>query len=453
VLDVDGLHLADVDLPELVDLPAILAEAYGMAERYGLSQLWIHPRAARGLELPDEREDGAIDAGVAHPWADLAGTGLEADPGGLAPWSVVWRTESGRRASSRSVVLPGYDTRAPWGEADDGAALLAGLDKLAGVLGSDFYWSPNVTATQYARRHSRSIAPCRAILDRQVPPATVYRSMISPLWSRPLLDDEDGGVYLTRYDLNFAELAGMNTWLGVGEPEHQVADTPDGLEWSKATRKLAGYWRIDQPPAFDSRLPELRFLPDDDGRIWLTTPDVALLDDLKVRPPLLEAWTWPDSRQALQATSAGLRDAREAVRSERNTPAGALAWGALRALYTSLIGYLARTTGPRGDDDPLWRPDWRDHIKAQTYANMYRQLVKIGQSAGRWPAAKGVDAAYYVTDHSDPVQGAPAGLIVGNRGGQWKPEALAVLAVVRGELGGDNFHYTFDQAAQSTRRE
>src|SRR5690606_2968064 len=58
VLDVDGLHLADVDLPEPVDLPENLAEAYGMAERYGLSQLWIHPRAARGLELPDEREDG-----------------------------------------------------------------------------------------------------------------------------------------------------------------------------------------------------------------------------------------------------------------------------------------------------------------------------------------------------------------------------------------------------------
>lgn len=445
VLDVDGLHTPE-GVTGLDTVPGNLAEVYWLAVRYGVRQVWLHPRVTAGL--PDRPDDVAINAGVPHSWADLAGSGLVSDPDGVAPWLVVWR-DGDRTGTSRSIALPRYEPRAPWANAPDGATLLEAVQALNGALGADYYYSPNVTAEQYAYRHSRSVRPCEAILAGAVPPAIRHRQMVQPKTSRTLTDLEDGAVFVHRFDRKAAELAGMNTWLGVGEPERRGGPV---VFDDRRDRKLAGYWQLEcVPSGVDARLPELRFEPNEDGQFWVTTPDVVLLRWLGVCPSIVDAWVWPDSRQALQSTYRHLQGAREVLLAGKGTVAGGLAYTTHGELYKRLIGDLARTRGARNDRDGLWRPDWRDMIKAQTYCNIYRELVKVGGATERYPIATYADAAYYVSDESEPARAVPDGMTLGTRGGQWEHEGCVPLAAVRRECGERRFHGVFD--AELDRRQ
>lgn len=456
VLDVDGLHVAGRSEVVPVALPAGLAGAYEVAESASVSQLWVHPRAVLAMGLPAERPANVvIDAGLPHEWAELDGTGLECDPKGLAPWVVVWKSSGARRESSRSIVFPGYDSRTPWVDAEDGATLLEAVTTLNRQLGKvDYYRSPNTTIGQFVLRHTRSADPCRAILSGEVPPAVRHAQMVPVRSSRGLLDEEEGTRFLHRFDLSAAELTGMNTPLGVGEPKHRMAPEGQGLEFEKAERKLAGYWRLAEAPGvWDTRLPDLVFRPSEDGSVWVTTPDLVLLGELAERygqsvPVAVEAWVWPESKRALYATYERLQQARKALILGRGTPGGEIAYKAHSGLYKTLMGYLARVAGPRDEKDALWRPDWRDMIKAQTYCNAYRQMVRVGHSVNRWPVATYADAVYYAADELEAAGAAPAGLVLGTGGGQWKHEAVVPLAAVEELVGERRFHAAYERESQ-----
>ena len=458
VLDAAGVHTAG-GIVQVGALPSDLAGLYRLAGEIGVSQLWVHPTAQQAMGLPMEHPvDVSKSAGVPHPLAVLP-DGMHADPGGLAPWVVLWEGET-RSVNSRSVAFPALDDRAPFGDAADGAELLAAVAMLNGALGADYYRSPNTTAGQLVRRHTNTATGSEMIRNGQVPPASVrladgvvhgvFRQVVKAGLSRPLTDDEDGAVFVQKYDLNAAELSGFNTPLGVGDPVH--AGDPAGLVFGAAEAKLAGYWRIEQAPTgLDSRLPALRFEPGPDGGIWLATPDVKLLGEVlgDRLPALVESWTWPDSRRGLDATYKVLRGALNATEDRAGEPGARIARKTVKRIYTSLIGNLANTQGPRGAGDVLWRPDWRDMVISQSYANMYRQLRKIGAQSGRFPVAVDADSAYFTTDDNDPMAGAPGGMTFGSGGGKWKPEGTVPLAAIREHAGAKRFLWAFsDETAR-----
>ncbi|MET7303608.1 hypothetical protein [Embleya sp. NPDC005575] len=444
VIDIDGLRISGSDdVISLPCLPACLEAAYRIACKYGIGQLWFTARATEAMGLPDpsERpEDIPLNAGIKHPWAELDGTGLESDPHGVAPWIVVWETSGDRRATSRSIALPWYEERAPWRDALHGGALLEAIIAFNTAIGHDYYLSPNTTTSQLIRRHTRDLKPCLAIIEGRVPPAVRHPQMVRAKWSRTPLDTEQGsGLYLHSFDLTAAELSAMDARYGVGEPEHRHSPEID--------TGLPGYWRLARvPTGLRPELPELRFQARDDGSIWITSVDVQLLVDLGRDVQVVEAWVWPTWKRWLGSTYTVLQKGREALLEGRDKGApespGEVAFGVHRSCYTRMIGSFAYSKGPRGRDDALWRPDVRDILKAQTYTRAYRSMLKIGQESGRWPVATSVDAAYYVSPHADPAQAAPAGMVLGTRGGQWQPERRLMWADVADVAGEDTFHQT-----------
>jgi hypothetical protein len=436
VLSPAGLHLPGQD-PRPCPLPPSLADAYALAAEIDANQLWIHPVAAVAMGLPglDARRNVPIDAGSPHPWATLVAGLRDAEPAGLAPWMTVWDTAGGRQGTGRSIVLPHLESRAawafdqdgePWGPEFDGPALLEAVTLLSAALGSpfDYYRSPNATAAQMARRLCRNLSPCEAIRTGRVPPALSHSLMLPAAWSRPLTAAERADTAVIKLDRNAAYLSAMNTPLGIGEPERRTG--PVDFD-----PKLAGYYRLaSQPRAYDPLLPPLEIMPRGDGALWVARPDAELLAGLGILPEIAEAWIWPQSGRVLAALYNRLRKARETLLPAKATPAGRAAWMTLGILYKSFVGYLARTAGPRNADDILWRPDYRDHIEAEAYGRMFRNLIKARDASGRHPIAAHVDAVYFTTSQPTPVKARPAGLTYGTGGGAWKDEGYAPLAAL-----------------------
>lgn len=465
VLDTEGLYVSTGEVIE-VNLSSIgnRGDLFELAEWHGIGQLWVHPAASATWGVPtaaDRPADLAKDAGMPHEFAATPGTGarsgaLGADPSdGVGPWNVVWRAGD-RRGTSRSIVLVAQEERMPWSAADDGPTLLQAITRLNTALDKDFYWSPAATIRQFIGQHTYSARPNLAIQRGQVPPAVtcsddgpsaVYRQMIRGKWARALTDDEHAATFVHRIDLSAAELAALNVPLGNDDaPEHWTGPITLTFARRKPERSWAGYWRVadGHDPAADAVLPRFRCEPGPDGGLWLTTPDVVLLADLGKLPELAEAYVWPRSVRALDATGKALREARQNLLAQRDDAAGELAYKALKPMYTNLIGNLARTAGPSGEADGLWRPDWRDMIQAQTYANMYRQLVKAGAESGRYPVAMNADAVYFVSYEHEARKAIPATLKFGDGGGQWKHEGCIPLAAVREHAESNRWFREFD---------
>jgi len=455
VLDVDGLHLLTAAAPVPAELPANVDQAYALAARHGLRQLWLHARVARALELPPELPAGVAKGSASgHPWA--TSPELTCDPAGLAPWVNVWPAEKERAKTGVAVVFPGWEDRAPWSDAADGATLLAALTSFADALGQDYYYSPTATAGQLIRR----TAPAGGLsVVQDWPEPILARHASQGSWSRPLTDEESDSVYVHRYDLNGAQLATFGgVYLGVGDPVHVgplAIQLGDAGRW--ADRNTAGYWRLTTDPdscTVDSRLPDLlspwRRAAEQGEDAWVDTPTLALLVEMGLSVEVAEGWAWSKSRRLLEPAYRRLRDARATLLSQRDTcPAAQVAYQALGGVYKRQIGAFARTDGPRGDTDLLYRPDFRDSIIGLASANMYRRLRKIAQGSGRFPLATYVDAVFYTSDESDPVAAAPPGLILGSWLGEWKWEASAPLAAVGKYAGERRFQAMFDREVTS----
>jgi hypothetical protein len=439
VLGTDGLWTAGQDQAQACELPASLADAYALASARGIRQLWITPDAAAALGLPalGQLPDAALGSGHPHPWAGLP-EGLKADPAGLACWLAVWDADAGRSASGRSAVLPHLETRAAWDSAPDSRTLLDAVTLLADALppGSDYYMSPNVTTAQLARKLCRSLRPCAAIIGSEVPPAVHHRLMIPLHWSRELDAAERGQAGIARLDRNAAYLSSMATPLGIGEPERVAGPVT-------FRKELAGYYRLaSQPAGFSPALPPLEVMPHDDGGLWVTRPDAELLADLGLLPDIAEAWIWPESGRALNPVYNALRKARAALYPAKGTPAGRIAWAVLGSMFHSFTGNLAKTRGPNGPGDSLYRPDYRDHLTAEASGRMYRNLLAAFRESGRAPVAVHVDAAYYPA--SGPAD-LPDGLAYdGLRGGAWKLEGYVPMA----DIDPAELHTSFDDALE-----
>ncbi|MFE0719292.1 hypothetical protein ACFW2T_33125, partial [Streptomyces sp. NPDC058892] len=367
---------------------------------------------------------------------------------GLSSW-VTLKAEGGRRLS---LAFPLYDdrfdrsdepARGGWGGAPTPQVLLDALMVylLATRHGSEewpkvipYYLSSNATAKDFAGGDDRPDVSSEAIRNRQVPTVGIMQALVNMQWNRPadaISDDERAMGWLHQYDKNAAWLAAIGSaWLGIGDPTHY----PDGTRF---LANKAGYWRLlNLPYKANERMPELRFLPSEEGGHWARTPAVGLLADLYPgwEPEVAEAWVWTTSKRALYGMYDKLRIARERVMAaqEEGRPGARYAKQVVGHLYQSFRGYLSRADGPKKDlGDPTgntlyaadiyWRPDWAEMVLDLALCNTYRDLAKF-EAEGRPPLSLKVDAVTVASNEADPRAAAPASMKFGSKGGEWKPE-------------------------------
>jgi hypothetical protein len=353
----------------------------------------------------------------------------------------------------RAVVLPAYENRAPWREATAGRVLLEAVLELAGALppGCSYYYSPNETSRAVIRHHTRGKVTPVAM----PPPAAEGKITHVARWSRTLMDEEAGCLWLHRYDVHGAQLAVWNTKLGLGEAVHL-----DGPAWTAESKKTAGYWLTALPEDWrpDPRLPDL-LIPwqrAGDPYVWLPTPFLELLAvDQAVPVTIAEAWVWPASSAWLEASGKSFKAARTSL-GERAALSEAcqLASDTVKILYASQIGNFARGRGAAGEAgeqepdggraDELLRPDINDMIISKALCNDYRRMRRFAGLTGRWPVATFNDAVYYVSDDADPQQARPHrgedGMVLGDGLGQYSHEATLPLPDVAAQLGERGFH-------------
>lgn len=488
VLAADGVWLPGAAEPRPVaELPATLAAAYTLAGEHGVSHLYVMPEVAAAVGLPAEVDD-ARGVGVAHPWADLDGTGLTTDPeraGRLTPWINVWRADAGRKVTGRVVTFPHLtsDFTDDDGNMPAPADLAAALDLFASTTGERWYIGQAIMARQWATRANEQrkdgpLTRCEAIATDAVAALHEYRSnklanLIRPAVSRPLTEGEAKQQVIQRYDRNSAYPSVYEGLaLGIGEPEHRQAPDFDPL--------LPALWRASGPitgtpvtlpePAMrrlaeegitadmvGERLaagwpllaPLLRLDDGDGGGVWLTTPEARWFAELGILPAITEAVVWPAKTsngayaRPLSRVGVKLRTAREALAAVDPTgddPAVKLAYGMVKAIGSALCGVPAEVDRTGERRDWLWRPDWRAFIVAGSATNMLREVTEVGVRTGRWPVAAHIDAVMYTADHTEPAKAIPQGMTLERvGGGNWKPEGWASVARMSEHCGTRSF--------------
>ncbi|MFJ6394046.1 hypothetical protein ACIQJT_41460 [Streptomyces sp. NPDC091972] len=458
VLGADGsgqgwMHLPNC-APVPVPLPSNVDQVPGLMGAYRLKTLWLHESAALAIGLPtyEERTADPIaykgpQGPMPHRWAMPSTSDLVVQGEGLSCWMTL------KTATDRlSLVLPLYEDRydrsdeerrGGWGGATNPETLLDALMVylVATQHGSaarpkviPYYLSANTTAKDFAGG-DRDDVLCDAIRNRAVPPVHKMPPILDMQWSRPadqISPAERAALWLHQYDKNAAWLAAFGgAKLGIGEPVHH----PEGTAYDS---ELAGYWRVSEVPGHGLELlPGFRILEAEEGGYWLRTPAVDLIRETYEgwEPDVVEAWVWPATKRALYAMYDRIRITRERIISAHGEgrPGARYAKQVVGSLYQSFRGYLSRVDGPQKDKngglyakDIYWRPDWAAMILDLALANTYRDLRKFA-GEDRHPLSLKVDAVILASDQADINAAAPASMVLGTKGGQWKGEHSAPL--------------------------
>jgi hypothetical protein len=435
------LHLDGREPVELDAVTGTRAGVHGLALAHGLRTLTVHHSAAEALGWPTAPANmtGRNTAVTAEGWSagDVDGLGSFPD-GGLAAWVNVWIPGAdGHRESPVGVHVPCLDDRpaARWRDASDGPELLAALVAFREATGDSYYFSPNATAAQIARKHSRGLAAT------ELPPPAVrdsgegFRRALTVVQSRTLDDIEDSHIFVHEYDANGQHIGAMGSELfGNGTATHHDAPAFDP--------KRAGYWRIEGLTGWDPRMPALAL---DDGS-WIVTATGKMLADLGCTFTVTEAWIYPRTHRPLYAIYEAYRRARAQLldAEERGVPGVRIARKSLP--YATFTGWLSRKEGPGEGNEDLYRPDWHDTILAEADARLLRRAHRIGKATGRWPVGVKTDALFYTSDELDPVKAAPAGLPLGLKLGEFTHEGTVPLAAIRGSFGEATMAREFNKA-------
>lgn len=162
----------------------------------------------------------------------------------------------------------------------------------------------------------------------------------------------------------------------------------------------AGWWLVDLAPWTDERLPAPWGYYDEEedrhGMVWLTTPDLVLLDQLRADGryagfTIMDSYTARGDRKVLRPVAERLREMWDAAAGLDNPQDKE----AVRA--TIAAGYKACHGKWRSAHGDIRRPDWAAALVATARTNLWRRVDK------GWPPAyvDGIDTVWYATDHPD----------------------------------------------------
>ncbi|MFJ9968750.1 hypothetical protein [Streptomyces avermitilis] len=172
----------------------------------------------------------------------------------------------------------------------------------------------------------------------------------------------------------------------------------------------AGIYLIDIPQWNHPDMPHLlgRIIdrPDDQGRVWVTTPHIKQLEKL-VReghldaiPAIHESWTGKANESLFKPFYAAARQACTELVQTAGDPYKA---------YKTRLPIALRLLWPKRPEQrsPFWRPDWRMSMVAEASVRHWTVAFKAAQEGHKLIALHNVDAAIFWTPEGMPPRHIP----------------------------------------------
>ncbi|MFJ2885478.1 DnaB-like helicase C-terminal domain-containing protein [Streptomyces sp. NPDC087305] len=162
----------------------------------------------------------------------------------------------------------------------------------------------------------------------------------------------------------------------------------------------AGIYLIDIPEWDRTDMPHplgrIRTLPDEDGRAWVTTPHIKLLERLvrdrhiTTMPTIHDSWTGKANESLFKPFYEATRKARTELVQAGGEPYTA---------YKTRLSIALRLLWPKseGQKSPFWRPDWRMSMVAEAAVRHWTVAFKAVQEGHMLVALRSVDQAIFWT--------------------------------------------------------
>ncbi|MFE6904028.1 DnaB-like helicase C-terminal domain-containing protein [Streptomyces sp. NPDC057717] len=185
----------------------------------------------------------------------------------------------------------------------------------------------------------------------------------------------------------------------------------------------AGIYLIDIPqwPRTDMPHPLGRIIdrPDDQGRVWVTTPHIKLLlrlvreDHLAAMPTIHDSWTGKYNESLFKPFYEAAKEARAELVQAGGDPYKA---------YKTRLSIALRLLWPKRQEQrsPFWRPDWRMSMVAEASVRHWVGAFKAVQEGHKLIALRNVDAAVFWTPPGTP----PATYRIGTGFGEVKAKFI-----------------------------
>ncbi|MFI9616811.1 DnaB-like helicase C-terminal domain-containing protein [Streptomyces sp. NPDC052023] len=167
----------------------------------------------------------------------------------------------------------------------------------------------------------------------------------------------------------------------------------------------AGIYLIDIPPWARTDMPHplgrIIDRPDEDGRVWVTTPHIKQLDrlvrdgHLTAMPTIHDSWTGKANESLFKPFYAAARQARLDLVQAGGEPYKA---------YKTRLSIALRLLWPKRQEQksPFWRPDWRMSMVAEASVRHWTTAFKAVQEGHTLIALRNVDAAVFFTPDDTP---------------------------------------------------
>ncbi|WP_075033302.1 type II toxin-antitoxin system prevent-host-death family antitoxin [Streptomyces mirabilis] len=185
----------------------------------------------------------------------------------------------------------------------------------------------------------------------------------------------------------------------------------------------AGIYQIDIPewdyPGMPHPLGRLTDRPDDQGRVWVTTPHIKQLERLHREGHLTtpvtihDSWTGKANESLFKPFYAAAREARTELVQARGEP---------YKNYKTRLSIALRLLWPKRQEQrsPFWRPDWRMSMVAEASVRHWTVAFKAVQEGHTLIALRNVDAAIFWTPPGTP----PATYRIGTGFGEVKAKFI-----------------------------
>ncbi|MGW4518798.1 DnaB-like helicase C-terminal domain-containing protein [Streptomyces sp. NPDC004393] len=185
----------------------------------------------------------------------------------------------------------------------------------------------------------------------------------------------------------------------------------------------AGIYLIDIPewPRTDMPHPLGRVIerPDDDGRVWVTTPHIKQLErlvrdgHLSAAPTIHDSWTGKANESLFKPFYEATKKARTELVQVGGDPYKA---------YKTRLSIALRLLWPKRAEQrsPFWRPDWRMSMVAEASVRHWSVAFRAIQQGHQLLALRNVDAAIFWTPDGTP----PATYRIGTGFGEVKAKFI-----------------------------
>ncbi|WP_026179627.1 DnaB-like helicase C-terminal domain-containing protein [Streptomyces hokutonensis] len=192
----------------------------------------------------------------------------------------------------------------------------------------------------------------------------------------------------------------------------------------------AGIYLIDIPqwPRTDMPHPLGRIIdrPDEQGRVWVTTPHIKQLarlvreEHLAAMPAIHDSWTGKANESLFKPFYEATRTARTELVQAGGEPYKA---------YKTRLSIALRLLWPKRQEQrsPFWRPDWRMSMVAEASVRHWMAAFKAVQAGHTLIALRNVDAAVFWTPEDTP----PATYRIGTGFGEVKAKFIQAGELIR----------------------